>query len=292
MGNHGMPDIHAAIVESCDGYFYRLGLKLGVDKIHKWAVKFGMGQQTGIDLPSEVRGIIPDRAWKKRVNPRDPQWKDFDTVLAAVGQGSVAVTPIQLLRAEAGIMMGGEYHTPHVFKMAKPTKVSPTLYYNDKTERVELAESTVETVRYAAWGVVNQGGTASSVGFPKELNVGGKTGTAQVISREKAHGEKLKDHAWFISFAPLGVDQKPQLAVVVLTEHGGFGNRASAPKAKAINITYFAERSGQPLPPEIAAEIAGNAGDRNERATRRSAVAVANKSGYNGVLKAQERVSQ
>ncbi|MGH9761306.1 MAG: penicillin-binding protein 2, partial [Blastocatellia bacterium] len=91
LGNHGMPDIHAAIVHSCDGYFYRLGLKMGVDMIHDWSVKFGMGQKTGVDLPGEVRGIIPDRAWKARANPRDPAWKDFDTVEAAVGQGSVAV---------------------------------------------------------------------------------------------------------------------------------------------------------------------------------------------------------
>src|SRR5215216_908468 len=130
--NHGAPDIHAAIVHSCDGYFYRLGLKMGVDMIHDWVTRFGMGQKTGIDLPSEVRGIIPSREWKKRVNPRDPVWKDFDTVLASIGQGSVAVPPIQLLHAEAGIVMGGEYHTPHVFKEAKATQLSEVKYYDNK----------------------------------------------------------------------------------------------------------------------------------------------------------------
>ncbi|HWN98084.1 MAG TPA: penicillin-binding protein 2, partial [Blastocatellia bacterium] len=89
-GNHGMPDIHAAIVHSCDGYFYRLGLKMGVDMIHDWVSRFGMGQKTGIDLPAEQKGIIPSREWKKRVNPRDPVWKDFDTAIASIGQGSVA----------------------------------------------------------------------------------------------------------------------------------------------------------------------------------------------------------
>ncbi|MGH9759685.1 MAG: penicillin-binding transpeptidase domain-containing protein, partial [Blastocatellia bacterium] len=99
--------------------FYRLGLKMGIDRIHDWIVKFGMGRQTGIDLPNEEKGIIPDRDWKKRRFPDNPEWKDFDTVLASVGQGSVAVPPIQLLRAESGIMMGGEFHTPHILKEAR-----------------------------------------------------------------------------------------------------------------------------------------------------------------------------
>ena len=121
--NHGQPDIHAAIVHSCDGYFYRLGLKMGVDMIHDWVMRFGMGQRTGVDLPGELKGTIPSREWKKRVNPRDPEWKDFDTVLASIGQGSVAVPPLQLLRAESGIVMGGEFHIPHLFKEAKPTQM-------------------------------------------------------------------------------------------------------------------------------------------------------------------------
>ena len=130
--NHGMPDIHAAIVHSCDGYFYRLGLKMGVDMIHDWVTRFGMGQRTGVDLPGEVRGTIPSREWKKRVSPRDPEWKDFDTVLASIGQGSVAVPPIQLIRAEAGIVMGGEFHVPHLFKEAKATQLRQVEYFDNK----------------------------------------------------------------------------------------------------------------------------------------------------------------
>ncbi|HUK91099.1 MAG TPA: penicillin-binding protein 2 [Blastocatellia bacterium] len=254
MGNHGAPDIHAAIVHSCDGYFYRLGLKLGVDKIHDWVTRFGMGQKTGIDLPSEVKGIIPDREWKKRVNPADPVWKDFDTVEAAVGQGSVAVTPIQLLRAECGIMMGGEYHVPHILKEAKGTSLAREVDYSDQPRELALSKSTVDAITYAAWGVVNEGGTAGGVGFPRDLNVGGKTGTAQVIAREKAHGNLLKDHSWFISFAPLHTDQKPQLAVVVLTEHGGFGAQSSAPKSKMINAAFFSKKLGHSVLPDLVAK--------------------------------------
>ncbi|HWP45468.1 MAG TPA: penicillin-binding protein 2, partial [Blastocatellia bacterium] len=134
MGNHGVPDIHTAIVRSCDGYFYRLGLKMGVDMIHDWVVKFGAGRRTGIDLPGEKSGIIPDRDWKRRVNPRDPEWKDFDTVLASIGQGSVAITPLQLLRAVSGIMMGGEYHTPHIFKEARDPRTQEVSYFQDKKQ--------------------------------------------------------------------------------------------------------------------------------------------------------------
>ena len=251
-GNHGTPDIHAAIVHSCDGYFYRLGLKMGVDMIHDWVVRFGMGSKTGIDLPGELAGIIPDREWKKRRFPHDPTWKDFDTVEASIGQGSVAVTPMQLLRAESGIMMGGEFHAPHVFKEAKGNRLKPILYYKDQPKSLALDQSIIDAIRYAAWGVINEGGTGAGVAFPRDLNVGGKTGTAQVIAKEKAHGKNDKDHSWFISFAPLHTDQKPELAVVVLTEHGGFGATSSGPKSKMINAAYFSKKLGHQVLPEMA----------------------------------------
>lgn len=264
MNNHGVPPIHPAIVHSCDGYFYRLGLKMGVDMIRDWMMRFGMGQRTGIDLPNEVRGIIPDREWKKKVNPRDPQWKDFDTVLASVGQGSVAVPPMQLLRAVSGIMMGGEYHTPHIFKEAKETQLLPVKYYDVPPTQLKLSQSTVDILSYASWGVVNEGGTAGGVGFPRELNVGGKTGTAQVIAMEKAgRGKEHRDHAWFIAFAPLHTSEKPELAVVVLTEHGGFGGRASAPKVKMIMGIYFSKKLGRPVLPELVAKSAQQGAEGN-----------------------------
>lgn len=251
--NHGAPDIHAAIVHSCDGYFYRLGLKMGVDMIHDWVTRFGMGHKTGVDLPGEVRGVIPSREWKARVNPRDPVWKDFDTVLASIGQGSVAVAPIQLIRAEAGIVTGGEFHTPHLFKKARETQLAQVKYYEDKPTEVKLSELTVKTIDYGMWGVVNEGGTAGGVGFPRELNAGGKTGTAQVIAKEKVRGKEHKDHSWFISFAPMHTDQKPEIGVVCITENGGWGASASAPKVKMIEAAYFSKKLGRPILPELVA---------------------------------------
>ncbi|HSE98259.1 MAG TPA: penicillin-binding transpeptidase domain-containing protein, partial [Blastocatellia bacterium] len=254
MGNHGAPDIHTAIVRSCDGYYYRLGLKMGVDMIHDWVLKFGAGPKTGIDLPSEIRGIIPDREWKKRVNPRDPVWKDFDTVLASIGQGSVAITPMQLLRAISGVMMGGHYYTPHVFKESRDPISQEVTYYEEKKEAVlKLSQSTVDILTYGSWGVVNEGGTAAGI-FPRELNVGGKTGTAQVIAKEKVRTKEHKDHAWFVSFAPLHTSEQPELAVVVLTENGGFGGKASAPKAKMIFGEYYTKKLGRPVLPELIAK--------------------------------------
>jgi penicillin-binding protein 2 len=275
MGNHGAPDIHAAIVRSCDGYYYRLGLKMGVDMIHDWVLKFGAGPQTGIDLPSEIRGIIPDREWKKRVNPRDPVWKDFDTVLASIGQGSVAITPMQLLRATSGIMMGGQYFTPHVFKESRNPITQEVSFFQDKNEAVlKLSPETVDIVSYGAWGVVNEGGTAAGQ-FPRELNVGGKTGTAQVIAKEKVRSKEHKDHAWFISFAPLHTGEKPELAVVVLTENGGFGGRASAPKAKMIFGEYYTKKLGRQVLPELFAKTDPGAGLKPEQGATTSAPAAA-----------------
>ena len=251
--NHGMPDIHSAIVHSCDGYFYRLGLKMGVDMIHDWVTRFGMGQRSGVDLPGEIRGIIPSREWKRRANPRDPEWKDFDTVLASIGQGSVAVTPIQLLRAESGIVIGGEFHKPHFFMEAKETGVEPVKYYEDTPTEVKLSELTVETVDYGMWGVVNEGGTAGGVGFPREINAGGKTGTAQVIAKEKVRGKEHKDHSWFISFAPMHTEEKPEIGVVCITENGGWGASASAPKVKMVEAAYFSKKLGRPILPDMVA---------------------------------------
>ncbi len=254
MGSHGAPDVHTAIVRSCDGYYYRLGIKLGLEKQKEWLAKFGMGQKTGIDLPYERSGSVPSEAWKARANPRNPQWSDFDSALSAVGQGAVAIPPIQLIRAETGIVMNGIIRTPHLLKEARATEVMPVKYFEDTPIDLRLSPATTAAIRYAAWGVVNEGGTAGGVGFPRELNIGGKTGTAQVISTAKAVGKKLQDHSWFISFAPINKDILPELAVVCFTENGGFGAKASGPKAKAIYLAYFAKKAGQPIPTEIIAK--------------------------------------
>lgn len=245
MGSHGAPDVHRAIVVSCDGYFYRLGLKLGIDRLEKWVKRLGLGQRTGIDLPHEVAGIVPSRALKARLNPRDPRWKDFDTAIASIGQGTVAITPLQLVRTIAGIAVGGRLPTPHVFKEVAG---DPQMAYPQARPLVvPLDPVTVKTIRSAMWGVVNEGGTGVAARV-EGLDVCGKTGTAQVVGKEKATGA-LKDHAWFVSFAPR---DHPRIAMVTLIENVGQGGRFSAPTTREIYQAYKDKLIGGPERTDIA----------------------------------------
>lgn len=243
----GHPDIHQAIVRSADGYFYRLGLRMGIERIEKWAQIFRAGQRTGIDLPNERAGIPPSRQWKAKLNPRDPQWRDYDTAAASIGQG-IAITPLQLLRMVAGIGMGGQMMTPHLLLKGSAGVDregkwhDETRYVDDRKFTVPMSQETRETVTQAMWGVVNENGTGGRAQV-EGFDVAGKTGTAQVASSHRG-GEKYKDHAWFVSFAPRA---RPEIASVVLTENAGFGGVHSAPKAKAIYEVYYHRTRGLPM---------------------------------------------
>jgi penicillin-binding protein 2 len=253
MGSHGMPDVHYAIVASCDAYFYRLGLKLGIDRMHDWVKRMGLSQRTGVDLPNEHGGTIPGREIKAKLNPRDPKWRDHDTVIASVGQGMVAVTPLQLLRAYCGLAMGGVYHTPHLFKDVKDPKpgAPPVVYNDDKVVRIPLREETLDIITHALWGVVNEGGGTGGRARVVGFDVSGKTGTAQVVALNKASG-KLKDHAWFVSFAPR---DHPEIAVVALVENVGFGGTFSAPIAGALFEAYHNKHYGPSTQVQIAQQM-------------------------------------
>jgi penicillin-binding protein 2 len=240
----GQPDIHLALVKSADGYFYRLGLKMGIEKIEHWTQVFHLGQRTGIDLPNERAGIPPSRAWKAKVNPRDPQWRDYDTAAAAIGQG-IAITPLQMVRMMAGVSVGGRMSTPHcLLRVAagydRAGKWQPEMVYTDtQAFTVPMSAEVHETISQALWGVVNEAGTGGRARV-EGFDVCGKTGTAQVASKRRA-GEIHKDHAWFVSYAPR---QNPELAAVVLVENAGFGGTHAAPVAKAIYETYYQQTRG------------------------------------------------
>jgi penicillin-binding protein 2 len=235
----GRPDIHLAIVKSADGYFYRLGLKMGIEQIEKWTQVFRLGQRTGIDLPNERAGIPPSRAWKARVNPRDPQWRAYDTAAASIGQG-IAITPLQMLRLTAGVAAGGQMTTPHCFLRSTPGDdrngvwQEEIQYVDEGQFSVSISPTIHQTIKQAMWGVVNENGTGGRARV-EGFDVSGKTGTAQVASKQRA-GEKYKDHAWFVSFAPR---DKPEIAAVVLCENCGFGGTHAAPKAQALYQTWF-----------------------------------------------------
>ena len=241
-GGHGAPDVRRAIEISCDGYFYRQGIKLGIDNLEKWQALLGTGVKTGIDLPSETKGIVPSRQWKRREYPRDPQWKEADMVYASIGQSGVSTTPLQIMHAVTGIGMGGHFYTPHVFKEARATEESPAIIHNAKPREAGFSEETWKVVSEGMWRVVNGSGTARRAAIPN-FDVSGKTGTAQVVGiRDGATGEQ-KEHAWFVSYAPKGA---PEIGGVALVEHAGHGGTESAPIIKACFEEYLRKKKGLP----------------------------------------------
>ena len=235
---HGSVGMYEAIVNSCDVYFYNLGKLLGIDKISEFATMTGLGRKTGVDLPGELGGLIPSRAWSQRV--QRIKWADFDTINLSIGQGKILVTPIQAAWAIGGLASGGRLKQP---RLVQPEELrrngfeSPDVGLTTYT----VSEDTVETVAKAMWGVVNDGGTATSarvIGF----DVAGKTGTAQVVNKSSyKKGSDNEDHAWFVGFAPY---RNPEIVVSVLLEHGGHGGEVSAPVAHAVLDAYYKKKTG------------------------------------------------
>jgi len=263
---HGSVSLHRAIVESCDTYFYQVGLKLGIDKIAEYSRKFGLGQPTGIELSDEKSGIVPDRAWKQK--RFGTPWFEGETLSCAIGQGFNLVTPIQLLTAYAALTNGGDVYQPHLAKaiVGPDGKVLRTLL-PEARKKLILSPETVELLKAGLQGVVNEpGGTARSARLD-DIKVGGKTGTTQVVAMradQRVKGEDLtywfRDHAWFASFAPV---EDPRIALVVFIEHSGYsGGHAAAPVAGKILKSFFdlekqrkngvqAEDNPAPLPAPI-----------------------------------------
>ncbi len=245
ISNLGRPDVVTAISRSADGYFYRLGLKMGPEKFEKWVRTFHFGERTGIDLPREKIGIIPTREAKAKIYPSMPKWTDYDMAASAFGQGTNALTPIQLLRYVSCLAVGGRNYTPHLFLKAtagvdREGKQHGETAYVDNHKFVVLMSSEIhEIVKKGMWQAVNAGGTAGGTAI-EGFDVCGKTGTAQVISTEKAT-KKTQDHAWFMSFAPR---DKPELSMVILTENAGFGSKQSVPRAKPIYEDYYRRTRG------------------------------------------------
>lgn len=241
MGNHGRPDLHTAIMKSCDGYFYRLGLKMGLSGIMAMVDEFKINQRTGIDLPHELVSWTPSPEFKARFNPRASRWTDIDTVYASFGQVYDFVTPIALLRAVAAVGVQGKLFTPHLLKevreIGRPDEEGyrPAHEYGDAFNgRLPITPEQDEAVVKAMWSVVNEAGTATGI-QKAGYDIAGKTGTAQVVRLGKDVGRN-KDHSWFVSYAPAF---RPEIAVLALIENSGFGSRHAAPAARAVYDAYF-----------------------------------------------------
>jgi penicillin-binding protein 2 len=224
---HGVVSLHRAIVESCDVYFYEVGRRLGIDRIYDYATRLGLGKKTGIELGEERQGLIPNTAWKKET--RKLPWFPGETLNAAIGQGYVAVTPIQLAFLTGAVANNGTLYHPGLIKNQEPL-VAGKLTAN--TENLEI-------IKKGLFGVVNEHSGTGWAAKSSLTTVCGKTGTAQVVGYRKgmsAQSERFRDHAWFVAFAP---DENPEIALAVLVEHGGHGGAAAAPIAKIAIEAYM-----------------------------------------------------
>jgi len=255
MGNHGTPDLKAAITHSCDGYFYRLGLKMGIDGIVSMVDEFDLNKRTGIDLPNEVLNLTPSLDLKKRTQGENAEWKDIDTVYASFGQVYDIITPIALLRTIAGVANGGKLYVPHLLKELKPAGVEGSPDYRvdrgfqvlDSTRPnpkvLPIPEDIHHLVVEGMWGVVNNGGTGAAIRMAG-FDIAGKTGTAQVVGLGKDVG-KNKDHSWFVSYAPAF---KPEIAMVALIENSGFGGAHAAPAVRRVYDVYYRKTRNEEPP--------------------------------------------
>lgn len=217
---HGVVSLHKALVESCDVYFYELGKRLGIDKIYDYASSFGLGKETGFQIVSERKGIIPNTKWKEE--KRKQKWYIGETFNTAIGQGYVAVTPIQMAVMISAIANGGNLFRPTL------TKDSAAVL----SGKVKVKPENLETVKKALSGVVNEPGGTGWAAKSELVSICGKTGTAQVVAMKggpQYQAERFRDHAWFVAFAPA---EKPEVALSVFVEHGGHGGGAAAPIAK------------------------------------------------------------
>ncbi len=229
---HGTVDLHKAIVDSCDVFFYTVGQRIGIEAIHKYGAGLGLGQRTGIDLPSEDTGLMPSEEWKERVYHQ--KWYAGETISVSIGQGAVTVTPVQLARMVAAVATGGDLVQPHLLKS-----------FAAKTDRFPISDDTVEQVTQGMYGVINEGGTGSSLKL-QNIEFSGKSGTAQLMSYEAGSkmGHKGKEtNGWFVGYAPR---RNPEIVVAAVvqgsTEHGG---STAGPVVRDIVKAYYDKKSGQ-----------------------------------------------
>jgi penicillin-binding protein 2 len=260
---HGNVNLHRAIVESCDVYFYNLGKLLGVDRIADYARAFGLGAPLGIDLNREKGGLIPTKQWKLS-RLREP-WQRGETISIAIGQGYNLVTPIQLANAYAALANGGTLYRPRLIKQLESSDGHVIKRYGpEKQGTLPVRPQTIALINQALWGVVNEKGGTGYILKRKEQDVCGKTGTSQVIGlpqdakarKSKRVSANFRDHALFVGFAPYG---NPEIVVAVILENAGHGGAAAAPVARKVIDTYFALKKMTPTQQQaqIAAEIGG-----------------------------------
>ena len=252
---HGWQDIYDAHKNSCDVYFYDIAKRIGVDRIAAMARKLGLGEKTGVDLPSEKGGVIPTRAWKKALI--GTPWQQGETLIAGIGQGFILTTPLQLAVMTARLANGGEAVTPRLVRPERIDGKDDT----PKFKKLAISRASLDVIRDGMNQVTNEhGGTAYRARISeKGMEMSGKTGTAQVRRISKAEREtrvlknherpwRERDHALFVGYAP---SDDPRYAVAVVVEHGGGGSKVAAPIARDLLLaTQKRDPSNRETPPD------------------------------------------
>ena len=245
---HGPVDIHEAIAQSCDVYFYEISVDLGIDALHDYLDRFGLGTRTGVDIGGESSGLVPSREWKRNAfgNRDDQRWYHGETVIASIGQGYMLATPLQLAVATGTLATRGQRYRPHlVAAIEDPLDGRRTLIQPERLPDVEIENETYWDTVLDAMHDVLQGprGTARAVGAGAPYQMAGKSGTAQVVSiaqdekyDETELEERQRDHALFIAFAPF---DEPRIAVALIVENGESGSGVAAPIARAVMDAYL-----------------------------------------------------
>jgi penicillin-binding protein 2 len=246
-GGHGTVDLRQAIEQSCNVYFYTVGDMMKIDKIHEYAEKLGLVGKTGIDLPGEIDSLVPSTEWSQR--ERKQPWYPGETISVSIGQGAVSITPLALATMMATVANGGTLVTPHVVKAVDEGGAWKPIPTPAPKARIDINPRVLQAVRDGLWMVVNGHGTGGRARIEGK-DVSGKTGTAQVISLSGGRAaagrttKDLRDHGWFVFFAPR---DNPKVAGVIFAEHAEHGASA-APIAKFALETFFAKQEGLPLP--------------------------------------------
>ncbi len=242
-GGHGLVDLKYGITQSCDVYFYKLALRIGIDKLHDYMNRFGFGRRTGVDLDGETEGLFPSREWKER--RRKQPWMGGETVITGIGQGYVQASPLQLARATAIMANRGLVISPRLVDSIRGGTATRLPLLKRKPEPVLQARPEHwKIVIDAMVDVVHSGrGTATRISYGLPFHVAGKTGTAQVFTvrqnqsyKSMKVAKKLQDHALFVAFAPA---EDPKIAVAVVVENGGHGSSVAAPIARDVMTQYL-----------------------------------------------------
>ena len=237
---HGNVDLRRALAESCDVYFYQLSRQLGIQTIAAYARLFGLDKPLGIGLPYEAGGIIPDRAWKQK-QIGEP-WYLGETVSTVIGQGYVTATPLQMAAVAAAVANGGTVYRPRVVKQVIAT--NGEVVKSQTPDVVSVTGIAAEHLRVITEGMIDvvhkTYGTGRRAQVPN-VRVAGKTGTAQVASglggSSQQIARRLRDHAWFVAFAPADA---PKIAVACLLEHAAYGGgKVAAPVVQKVLSAYF-----------------------------------------------------